>query len=412
MPAVLKQKPEYSPSLREFADTLVWLLSEDTETSAFAKNYLQTGGFTNFSLFESCKSCFQFQDCDACFQSFKGQVHPELIVLDIDQSNDTGFRILKQMRRELRQKKVPIIVLTDSDQGATRNEAFRLGATNVLVKPLDEGAFVSQACNLVKAYRLTRELEEYKARMSQELRIAKRLQQSLQPEDQEIEKCQEKTGLDISFALHSSSELSGDFWGIKHVTENSLTFFIADLTGHGVAAAANTFRMHEILSNEELGDGDLIDFVSRVNKRFYRRTPPDVFASLLVGSIDLEKHTFSYVSAMAPCPLLWRTGAELPFMLYSAGVPMGVTEHPGHELHTVPYGPGDRLFFYSDALVEAPSKNGGTLGVMMPCDIMATAIRQDKRSIIGSIEEQFCEETIGPLADDLTLLLISAPEDE
>ena len=43
----------------------------------------------------------------------------------------------------------------------------------------------------------------------------------------------------------------------------------------------------------------------------------------------------------------------------------------------------------------------------MPVDIVSKAFVQTRRSVIGSIEEIFCEATNGPLQDDLTLLLIA-----
>ncbi len=390
-----------SRNLREFADRVVWLLGSDQETRDYAEIHLKSGGFRNFAVFD---------ECEACIQSFKSGPYPDLIVLDLDKP-DSGLDLLKHLRLDNSGHRVPIIVATGIEEPQIRDQAFQLGASGIISKPFDGLTLTEQARSLVKASQLTRELEEYKNRVSEELKVAKRLQQSLQPSYREIEECRNRTGLDISSAMHSSSELSGDFWGIKEITDSKLVFYIVDLVGHGIAAAANTFRFHEILSNEEVRSSNLAEFLHRVNQRFHKRTPPDVFASILVGAIDLKEQKFHYVSAMATSPILWREGAHAPLMLFSGGVPVGVTAEPDYQEHKLPFLPGDRLFFYSDALVEADAREGGVMGHLTPCDMMAKALAQKERSVLGAIEEYFCQETQGPLRDDLTLLLISSSKE-
>ncbi|PCI64324.1 MAG: hypothetical protein COB37_01740 [Kordiimonadales bacterium] len=386
-------------SFTEAANGLVWLVISDVEACLEIEAQLRSGGFSNIEVYH------QADDCQKVFET--GQT-PDLIIASASLLSIENLSLIKYIRETDRGANFPILVATNPQEIFIQRKALNIGVTALLALPLDSAIVVTQAYNLVRAYRLNTELEAFKSRVSSELKVAQRLQQSLLPSERSIDKCKQTTGLDISFALHSSSELSGDFWGVKDVHDGMLTIFIADLVGHGIAAAANTFRLHEIITSEELIGSDLLDFVARVNSRFHQNTPADVFAALMVGQFDLALGTFKYVSAMATSPIFWRSGASLPLMLDTAGVPLGATDDPRYEAHSIPFYPGDRLFFYSDALIEAPSKKGGMLGSLMPCEIVTKAILQEARSVIGSVEELFCQEAKNPLHDDLTLLFISS----
>lgn len=393
---------ERSPSLElrlgEYEDARICLVESSPESCPGLETHFRNAGFSGFSTFYTAH---------ACQRAFEGGLVPDVVIISVNTLSMAGLSLLKYFRNSKDCQHLPILVIAKSSDAVIRREAIALGASSLISIPFDEVTLVWHVFNLIKAYRVTCELEEYKSRVSNELKIARRLQESLKPEETSLKACEKDTGLDISYASHSTSELSGDFWGVKELSDNKFTIFFADLVGHGISAAANTFRLHEILLNEELGDAGLVDFITRVNARFHSRTPTEVFSSLLVGSFDLIECKFTYVSAMATSPVLWRNGAKLPLMLYTSGVPLGVTTNPMYEAHSIPFMPGDMLFFYSDALIEAPSKKGGILGNLMPADIVTKAVLQTRRSVIGSIEEIFCEETNGPLQDDLTLLLIA-----
>jgi sigma-B regulation protein RsbU (phosphoserine phosphatase) len=40
--------------------------------------------------------------------------------------------------------------------------------------------------------------------------------------------------------------LGGDFWGAKVIDQDRLMLYLVDFSGHGVASALNTIRLHTI----------------------------------------------------------------------------------------------------------------------------------------------------------------------
>jgi two-component system, chemotaxis family, response regulator Rcp1 len=69
-----------------------------------------------------------------------GDVHPDLILLDLNMPKRSGGEVLTHLREQPHCRTTPVIVLTSSDSPADREEALRLGATSYIRKPtgLDE----------------------------------------------------------------------------------------------------------------------------------------------------------------------------------------------------------------------------------------------------------------------------------
>jgi CheY-like chemotaxis protein len=60
---------------------------------------------------------------------------PALLLLDLKMPRKTGFEVLAWLRQQSRLKRLPVVVLTSSNQNADINRAYDLGANSYLVKP-------------------------------------------------------------------------------------------------------------------------------------------------------------------------------------------------------------------------------------------------------------------------------------
>jgi CheY-like chemotaxis protein len=60
---------------------------------------------------------------------------PVLMLMDLKMPRKTGLEVLEWVRQQPRLKRLPIIVLTSSNQGMDINRAYELGANSYLVKP-------------------------------------------------------------------------------------------------------------------------------------------------------------------------------------------------------------------------------------------------------------------------------------
>lgn len=62
---------------------------------------------------------------------------PKLIVMDIKMPRRTGFEVLEWVKHDGVLRRIPIVIVSSSDNPADINRAYELGANAYMVKPVD-----------------------------------------------------------------------------------------------------------------------------------------------------------------------------------------------------------------------------------------------------------------------------------
>ena len=66
----------------------------------------------------------------------QGKQNPDLVILDINMPRKNGFEVLDEMKKDLRLKKIPVIMLTCSERQEDINRAYQTGAATYFTKPM------------------------------------------------------------------------------------------------------------------------------------------------------------------------------------------------------------------------------------------------------------------------------------
>jgi|SRR6266496_740974 len=62
---------------------------------------------------------------------------PKLIVMDIKMPRKTGFEVLEWVKGDGQMRRIPIVIVSSSDNPTDINRAYELGANAYMVKPVD-----------------------------------------------------------------------------------------------------------------------------------------------------------------------------------------------------------------------------------------------------------------------------------
>ncbi len=73
---------------------------------------------------------------------------PGLVLLDLKLPKIDGLEVLRQLKAANILKRIPVIVLTSSEQSGDINSAYDLGVNSYLVKPVQFSAFCEIASNI------------------------------------------------------------------------------------------------------------------------------------------------------------------------------------------------------------------------------------------------------------------------
>jgi CheY-like chemotaxis protein len=62
---------------------------------------------------------------------------PRLVVMDIKMPRKTGFEVLEWLKGDATLKRIPVVIVSSSDQPQDINKAYELGANAYMIKPMD-----------------------------------------------------------------------------------------------------------------------------------------------------------------------------------------------------------------------------------------------------------------------------------
>ena len=73
---------------------------------------------------------------------------PSLIMLDINMPMMNGFEVLREIKKQEKLRRIPIIMLTTSERDKDIDMAYSLGANNYIVKPVSFQKFIDVVVNV------------------------------------------------------------------------------------------------------------------------------------------------------------------------------------------------------------------------------------------------------------------------
>ncbi|MCR4413147.1 MAG: SpoIIE family protein phosphatase, partial [Thermoguttaceae bacterium] len=158
-----------------------------------------------------------------------------------------------------------------------------------------------------------------------DLERAKRIQAlSLEtdpPEDRRISFCTHYVPHDI---------VGGDFYAIELLDDDRYGFLLADVMGHGVAAALHTMHLSSLWDRHYRLLAEPVVFAQTMNNELARVVKGESFATAICGVIDAEHRALRFVSAGGPPGLAMRANSTME-ELQCSGLPFGMMEDAGYQ---------------------------------------------------------------------------------
>ena len=183
------------------------------------------------------------------------QSPPDMIILDIVMPVMDGFECCRQLRALPRHRDTPILVQTILTEPQMRLKAFSVGATDIVSKPVDPDELYARVMVHLEKQRYLRELQDYYERTSMELDNARALQLAILPDAYDIATMKQRHSLDVAAHFRPSSEVGGDFWGMKKLFPHQVAFWMVDVSNHGVMQGAvdDSAKISDTISRAVIG---------------------------------------------------------------------------------------------------------------------------------------------------------------
>lgn len=358
--------------------------------------FLQGAGWTNLT---------HVQNGQEALQKI-AEIKPDLVLLDLSMPVMDGFEFCEKLRALPGYGDLPVIVQTAMTSLDDRRRAFAVGATDFITKPVFKEELIARTRIHLENRTLVRNLKLFYTRVSAELESARAMQHMLVPPVAHTDMIREQTHIDIASHYMPATELGGDIWGTYILPDGRVAIYCADFSGHGVASAINTFRLHVLLSGLNMiispNPSAVLEYL---NAELQPTLPRGQYLALFYAIIDRAAGTLQYAAASMPDALLLSNGKVE--RLKGAGLPIGVTRSATYATTETSFKAGDTLLLFSDALVEGRKTDGLLITHDDIAAMLQTTSGKSAKGAVGAALALF--STVADASrDDLTIIAATA----
>jgi sigma-B regulation protein RsbU (phosphoserine phosphatase) len=266
-------------------------------------------------------------------------------------------------------------------------------------------AIASSAAIAIENARLYKVAIE-KARLEQELQMARKVQLSLMPRASPRIK-----GWEFVALWEPAREVGGDYYDFIALDNGSLGIVIADVTDKGMPAALfMAFTRSIIRANLDHAISPSAG-ITRANRLICEESDHGLFVSLFYALLDPVQAEVSYVNAghnpavfvhhhqHAPTP-------ELSCLSHT-GMQMGIERTAAYEQKSISLAHGDIVVLYTDGVTEAINSRFGLFGLEGLQRVLVENYQKPASEIASAIKRAIAEFT-GSLApaDDITVVIV------
>jgi sigma-B regulation protein RsbU (phosphoserine phosphatase) len=282
------------------------------------------------------------------------EVSPTVILQDLVMPQVDGLDLVLDYRREEATRLIPLIVLSSKEEAVTKAEAFARGANDYLVKLPDPLEIIARLRYHSRGYRALLQRNAAYRQIKEELDRAGDYVRSLLPStlvDRDIR---------VRGEFIPSAQLGGDFFGWHDLGDGALALYLIDVCGHGVGPALLSVSVSRTLSAGVLAPADLrapAVVLNRLNDAFPMAANHGMYFTGWYGVLDRKSGRLDYAGAGHPPAILVRASGEW-VELESQGAPVGIAQGLEYEATSISLASGDRLYLYSDGIVEIPLPDG------------------------------------------------------
>ncbi|MFT5302886.1 MAG: sigma-B regulation protein RsbU (phosphoserine phosphatase) [Mariniblastus sp.] len=203
-------------------------------------------------------------------------------------------------------------------------------------------------------------------------------------------------------------QVGGDYFDYVQLENNKIGVIVADVVGHGVAAALLMAKVSAESRFALATSKTAVEAISKMNNSLSGMNI-DRFVTLVLGLLDLNTNQMTIVNAGHMPPILRKssTGEISQLAIEESGLPLGIMEEYEYESITVDLEPGDLMLMYTDGINEAMDSEGNQLST----NRMIEEIRQGQAKTPEAVGNQVCEIVarhagLEPAIDDMCLVCI------
>ena len=249
---------------------------------------------------------------------------------------------------------------------------------------------------------LKRYIAETAARIDKELEYAKQIQLSALPTNF-------PNGDDYAIyaEMIAAKEVGGDFYDFYKLSDTTVAFLAADVSGKGIPAAMFMMTAKTIIKDLAESGIAVNDIFTKANEKLCENNESGMFVTAWMGILDLATGKVQFANAGHNPPLLKHADGSFEYLKTRAGFVLAGMEGVRYRVGEIVLTPGDRVFLYTDGVTEATNAYNKLYGEDRLLEFMNQNDSVDARDLLPALKNNI-DEFVGeaPQFDDITMLML------
>jgi CheY-like chemotaxis protein/anti-sigma regulatory factor (Ser/Thr protein kinase) len=287
---------------------------------------------------------------------------PDVVLLDVQMPVMDGYEACRRIKQLAGERFVPVLFLTALTDEESLVRCVEAGGDDVMNKPFDGALLRSKLHALERIRRLhdtvraqSRDLRLHRNQMLREQDVARQILER-------IVSARELQAPNLRYLLSPAEVFSGDLLLATRLPSGVQRVLLGDFTGHGLPAAVGTLPVAEMFFELSRKGIALPALIGKLSDRVRSFLPDGVFLAACGFDFHPVRSRIVLWNGGLPDALLVRPGAGILKRFPSQHLPLGILPTCELELEEAYVEPGDRLYAYSDGVIEHQSPAGVLFG--------------------------------------------------
>lgn len=319
---------------------------------------------------------------------------PDLILLDVLMPGETGFETCARLKSNPVTADTPIIFLSSLDDVKNKVTGLKIGGVDFISKPVHAEEVLARVRVHLRIRENNRTLVEQHREKIEALRDA---QQAIlvRPEDDR----------DAGFGVFYKplDEVGGDFYDVVNIADGVYSYFVADVSGHGVSASFLTAAVKALLRQYASPMFSPEDTMRGMDSVIRQMLGEEQYLTACYACLNRQARRLSIVSAGHP-PMIIVSASGNSQLVEVQSQPLGVFGPAVLQRKDLRVSPGDRFFMYSDGLIESAPGGGRQIGIQQLVDACVRHRRKPLADVAGIVAAELRPD-MNSVGDDLLLLV-------
>ena len=275
----------------------------------------------------------------------------DLVLVDRQLPDGLGDAVVEHVRA--RRWGLPIIMMSGEIDPQQYRHHPESCADDFIEKPFVREALVEKIERLLTAHALHRqaaqqrqELVEMHARHDHEVAVARTIFDRMFARG-------EFPPATVRHLVLAADRLAGDVVFGARLGDDVYRWMIGDVTGHTLSSALVTMPLAAMFYGIARDRRGLDDLLAVMERELVAMLPPNMFCVAAVCELDRRSGTLQIWNGGSPDILIRRATGEVS-QVPSSGTPLAAERYapPSHALTRHAVAPGDRIYAFSDGLIE------------------------------------------------------------